>query len=82
MINWAKKKYWNLKQGESGQSRIGEFRQQKEKNIEISNKVKVVEREQQIAIQQQEIQRKEKELNSKVRYFSFGIFKVSFKDLN
>ena len=29
-------------------------------------KVKVVEREQQIAIQQQEIQRKEKELNSKV----------------
>ena len=30
-------------------------------------KVKVVEREQQIAIQQQEIQRKEKELNSKVR---------------
>merc|ERR1712181_96986 len=29
--------------------------------------VKVVEREQQIAIQQQEIQRKEKELNSKVR---------------
>merc|ERR1712181_76754 len=29
--------------------------------------VKVVEREQQIAIQQQEIQRKEKELNSKIR---------------
>ena len=34
---------------------------------ETTNKVKVVEREQQIAIQQQEIQRKEKELNSKVR---------------
>ena len=33
----------------------------------MSIKVKVVEREQQIAIQQQEIQRKEKELNSKVR---------------
>ena len=32
-------------------------------------KVKVVEREQQIAIQQQEIQRKEKELNSKVRVY-------------
>ena len=32
-------------------------------------KVKVVEREQQIAIQEQEIQRKEKELNSKVSLF-------------
>ena len=36
-------------------------------NFELwQTKVKVVEREQQIAIQQQEIQRKEKELNSKV----------------
>ena len=31
--------------------------------------MKVVEREQQIAIQEQEIQRKEKELNSKVSLF-------------
>ena len=36
---------------------------------ETTNKLKVVEREQQIAIQQQEIQRKEKELNSKVRFY-------------
>ena len=39
----------------------------KKKSIKMPLKVKVVEREQQIAIQQQEIQRKEKELNSKVR---------------
>ena len=40
-------------------------------------KVKVVEREQQIAIQQQEIQRKEKELNSKVRDFLLNFLVLS-----